>query len=76
MTLWNIVLTAALALLGYIAKTMWDETQRLNILVNRTREEVARECVTKSDVHHDIDRVISRLDAMDAKIDRIMEIKK
>ena len=73
MMLWNIVLTAALALLGWGARTMWAEVQRLGILLNRTREEVARDCITKSEVHHDIDRVIARLDSMDAKIDRIME---
>jgi predicted DNA-binding protein YlxM (UPF0122 family) len=42
-------------------------------LLNRTREEVAKEYVTKAEVHNDINRVIDRLEALDAKLDRIME---
>ena len=74
--LWNIALTAALGLVSWFAKTMWAEVQRLNILLNRTREEVARDYVTKNEVHADINRVMTRLDALDAKIDRILETYK
>jgi hypothetical protein len=34
---------------------------------------VAKEYVTKAEVHNDINRVIDRLEALDAKLDRIME---
>ena len=71
--LWNIGLTAALGLVGWFATTMWTEVQRLNILLNRTREEVARDYVTKQEVHADINRVIQRLEALDTKLDRMME---
>jgi type II secretory pathway pseudopilin PulG len=71
--LWNIGLTAALALIGWFAQTLWAEVQRLNILLNRTREEVARDYVTKQEVHADINRVIQRLEALDSKLDRMME---
>ena len=52
---------------------MWAEVQRLNILLNRTREEVARDYVTKQEVHTDMNRVIQRLEALDQKLDRMME---
>ena len=71
--LWNSVLTGALALVSWFARTMWAEQQRLSILLNRTREEIAKEYVTKTEVHHDINRVIDRLEALDAKLDRLME---
>lgn len=71
--LWNIILTAALGLVSWFARTMWSEVQRLNVLLNKTREEVAKEYVTKAEVHADINRVMLRLDALDAKIDRILE---
>jgi hypothetical protein len=71
--LWNIILTAAMGLIGWFAKTLWSEMQRLTVLVNRTREEVAKEYVTKAEVHADINRVMIRLDALDSKIDRILE---
>ena len=73
MMLWNIALSAIIALISWFAKSMWDEIQRLNILLNRTREEVAKEYVTKQEVHADMNRVMDRLDALDAKIDRLIE---
>ena len=73
MMLWNIVLSGLIALIGFIAKNMHDEVARLNILINRTREEFAKEYVTKAEVHADINRVMDRLDALDAKIDRLIE---
>jgi len=71
--LWNVVLTGALALVSWFARTMWAEVQRLSILLNRTREEVAKEYVTKAEVHADINRVINRLESLDAKLDRILD---
>jgi len=71
--LWNIVLSGLIALIGFFAKSMHGEVSRLNILLNRTREEFAKEYVTKAEVHADINRVMDRLDALDAKIDRLIE---
>ena len=71
--LWNVGLTGALALVGWFAKTMWAEVQRLNILLNRTREEVARDYITKQEVHTDINRVVISIKALDEKLDRLIE---
>ena len=73
MMLWNIVLTGAFGLMTWFAKTMWAEQQRLSILLNRTREEVAKEYVTKAEVHNDINRIIDRIEALDTKLDRFLE---
>lgn len=72
-TIWSALLTAAIALIGWVLKTYADEVTRLQILLNRTREEVAKDYVTKAEVHVDINRVVMRLDMMDAKIDRLIE---
>jgi len=71
--IWNAILTAALGLTGWVLKTHADEVTRLQILLNRTREELAKEYVTKAEVHTDINRVMLRLEALDAKIDRLIE---
>jgi hypothetical protein len=71
--IWNAVLSVGLGLVGWLAKTMWSEVQRLNILLNRTREEVARDYVTKQEVHADINRVIDQLKRLDEKLDRVLE---
>jgi len=74
-TIWNIVLSAGLGMLGWVLKDKSDEIKRLQILLNRTREEVAKEYVTKLEVHADINRVLDRLDRLDEKLDRLMESK-
>ena len=72
---WNIVLTTGLGLLSWVLKEKSDELNRVTILLNRTREEVAKEYVTKTEVHADINRVLDRLDRLDEKLDRLMENK-
>ena len=74
--LWNIGLTLVIGLISWAAKSKekeFDEVkaeqQRISILLNRTREEVAKEYVTKSEVHADIGRVLDRLERLDQKID-------
>lgn len=71
--LWSAALSAVMALIGWILKGHADEVKRLQILLNRTREEMARDYVTRADVHTDINRVIQRIDNLDAKIDRLLQ---
>jgi predicted DNA-binding protein YlxM (UPF0122 family) len=70
---WNTVLTVVLGLLGWTLKEKAAEISRLGILLNKTREEIAKEYITKQEVHMDINRVLERLEKLDAKLDRIME---
>lgn len=69
LTIWNMLLSAVLAAVGYVLKDKSDEIKRLDILLNKTREEIAKEYVTKVDVHLDINRVLDRLDRMEQKLD-------
>jgi len=69
---WNGVLTFGFGLLGWVLKNHVDEVKRLQILLNRTREEVAKDYVTRSDMHTDMNRVIARLDNLDNKIDALL----
>ena len=73
MTLWNMVLTAFLGLLGWSLREKSEEINRLQILLNRTREEIAKEYVTKADVHNDINRILDRIDRLETKIDAFMK---
>jgi hypothetical protein len=47
--------------------------QRLNILLNKTREEMARDYVTKADSSAVMAQIVSRFDRIEEKIDRLME---
>ena len=71
--LWNIALSFISALILMWIKATVDEVKRVQILLNRTREEIAKEYVTKADVHSDINRVIQRLDRLDEKLDAFMK---
>lgn len=72
--IWNFILTAGLALVSWVLREKAAELQRVTILLNRTREEIAKEYVTKAEVHADINRVLDRIDKLGEKIDRIMEL--
>lgn len=74
--LWNLILSGFLALVGWVLREKSAELGRITILVNRTREEIAKEYVTKADVHHDINRVIDRLDRLDTKLDTFIREQK
>ena len=69
----NMVFAAVISGLGWWIKSQHDELKRITILLNRTREEMAREYVTKSEAHADINRVLDRLERLDEKLDRLME---
>lgn len=73
--IWNMILSAGMGLLTWVLKEKSDELSRVTILLNRTREEIAKEYVTKTEVHADINRVLDRLDRLDEKLDRLMESK-
>jgi predicted DNA-binding protein YlxM (UPF0122 family) len=69
MLVWNLVLSTLVGMLAFFLKEKSAELNRLQILLNRTREEIAKEYVTKTDVHNDINRVLDRIDRMEAKLD-------
>jgi len=71
--LWTAALTAGLGLIGWVLKSAVDEMQRLNILLNKTREEMAKDYVTKADSSAVMSQIVARFDRIEEKIDRLME---
>ncbi len=71
MMVWNIVLTAIVALLGFIVKEKFAELSRISILLNKTREEVARDHITRSEFRADMQQLLDRFDRIERKIDAI-----
>jgi hypothetical protein len=62
MMVWNIVLSAIVGVMGFMLKGKFDEISRLGILLNKTREEVAREHVTRSEMNLIVDKLGERFD--------------
>jgi Tfp pilus assembly protein PilN len=71
MMVWNLVLTAIVAMLGFILKEKFAEINRLGILLNRTREEVARDHITRSEFRADMQQLLDRFDRLERKIDSL-----
>ena len=74
MLVWNIVLTAIVALLGFVLKEKFGELNRLGILLNRTREEVARDHITRTEFRADMQQLLDRFDRIERKLDAMRSI--
>jgi hypothetical protein len=70
---WSAVLTFVLGFFGWVLRGYVDDLKRITILLNRTREEIAREYVTKNDARQDMNQVLDRLKQLDDKLDRLLE---
>lgn len=75
MMVWNIVLTTIVAIMAFLVKGKFDELERLGILLNKTREEIARDHVTRSEMNVIVERLGDRFDQavqrLETKIDRM-----
>ena len=61
------------AVVAFIVKDKSEELARQGILLNKTREEIARDYITKVEVRNDMDQIINRFDRLEAKLDRFIE---
>ena len=67
MLFWNIILTLVVVPFGWAFNKMFQEVKRLQILLNKTREEYARKDDVKEDMH-DIMDAMKRLEVILDKI--------
>jgi len=72
-TIWTAALTLFTGLLTYVVKDKFDELKRLGILINRTREEVARDYITNAEVQRITDHIDQRFNKLEAKIDQLIQ---
>ena len=73
--IWNAIITLVLGPILYSIRQNASEVKRLDILLNKTREEIAREYVTKDELKDDMKNVMDRLEKLDEKLDRLFEIR-
>ena len=70
---WNIVLTLVVAPVLYAIRTNSTELKRLDILINKPREEMAKDYVSRDTFEYDMAKVIKALEKLEVKIDRLFE---
>jgi hypothetical protein len=73
MMVWNVILSGIVAVLGFMVKGKFDELDRITILLNKTREEVARDHVTRAEMNTTVNQLGDRFDKaverLEAKLD-------
>ena len=76
---WNLITSFFVALVMFMIKMNHDEQKRIQILLNRTREEIARDHITRAEVRQDLEKIMERFDSgftrLEAKIDALAERK-
>ena len=73
--MWNTLLTITIAPIVYSIRQNFVELKRIDVLLNKTREEVAKNYVTKDEMEINTDRVIRMLNKLEAKLDKLFEVK-
>ena len=68
MMFWNVILTLVIAPALWMFRNQMAEIKRIDILLNRTREEYA----TKNDLREDMTRVMEALHRVEDKLDRAL----
>ena len=75
MIIWNLITSVLVGLVMFMLKNSHDEQQRIQILLNKTREEIARDHITRAEVRADLEKIMERFDSgferLEAKIDAL-----
>ena len=72
---WNIFITLVLAPILYGIRSNTAEAKRIDILLNKTREEMAKDYVTKNELKDDMAILMDRIDKIGEKLDKLFEVK-
>jgi hypothetical protein len=75
-TAWSAVLSLVIGLLGYMMNEKFRELARVTILLNKTREEVARDNVTQAEIDRITNHIDQRFNKLEAKIDQLLSAGK
>jgi hypothetical protein len=71
-TVWSATLTLLMSVMGYIVNEKFRELSRITILLNKTREEVARDNVTQAEVDRITSHIDQRFNKLEEKIDQLI----
>jgi len=69
---WLSILTLLISLLGYMMNEKFKELARITILLNKTREEVARDNVTQAEIDRITTHIDQRFNKLEEKIDQLI----
>jgi hypothetical protein len=62
-----------IAFIGYVMHEKFNDLKRIDILLNKTREEVARDNVTQAEIDRITNHIDQRFNKLEAKIDQLIQ---
>lgn len=68
---WDILITLIVIPAGFLVRSLLAEQKRIDILINKTREEIAKDYVTREQVEQDFQRILDSIRRIDEKIDKL-----
>ena len=71
-TVWSATLTLLVSVMAYIVNEKFRELARVTILLNKTREEVARDNVTQAEIDRISSHIDQRFNKLEEKIDQLI----
>ena len=71
-TVWSATLTLLVSVMAYIVNEKFRELSRITILLNKTREEVARDNVTQAEIDRITSHIDQRFNKLEEKIDQLI----
>jgi hypothetical protein len=75
-TIWSAGLSLMMGALWFFIREKFDELKRLDILLNKTREEIARDYATNAEVQRITEHIDQRFNRLEAKIDQLIQAGK
>ena len=69
--LWDIIITLIVVPAGFLVRSLLAEQKRIDILINKTREEIAKDYITRAQVEQDFERILNSIQRIDEKIDKL-----
>ena len=75
-TVWSAGLTVVISIVGFFIKDKFSKLDSVEALLSKTREEIARDYVTQTEVQRITDHIDQRFNKLEAKIDQLIQAGK
>jgi len=75
-TIWSLALSLITGALWFFVREKLEDVKRIERLLNITREEIARDTATKTEVARVTDHIDQRFNKLEAKIDQLIQAGK
>jgi hypothetical protein len=72
-TIWSAGLSLVMGAVWFFVREKFEDVKRIERLLNITREEIARDYVTQTEVQRITDHIDQRFNKLEAKIDQLIQ---